>query len=287
MKISRDDFLMGCLETVVINGRPFSLLKDSGLLRIFQPIIAEFDRIKAPVSTDVLYLQQRGYQVQRIFKDKIKSELEGKMMSIQLDLTKHFNRHLIGVNVQYYVKEKFVLRVLGMKRLMTPATAVNIALEVEKILKEYGLEVDDIYAVTTDNGSNVLNCTTVLQLMQERKLEQFISVQNIDTINLEAFTELIEIEANRISQGQTLHILHQVNCSSHRMQLAIGDALCGCKEAEVVVNACRNLVKILRRQNILNLLISKRLHCPILDCETRWSSVHAMVSRAILRMRNV
>lgn len=286
LKISREEFLMGCLETVVVNGRPFSLFNDSGVIRIFRPIFVEFDRAKASVTTDALYLQQRGYQMQQMIKNEIKAELKGKLIPLQLDLTTHFKRRLIGVNVQYFVQNKLVLRVLGMKRLLVPATAINIALEVEKILKEYDVEVDDIYAITTDNGANVLCCTTVLQIMQERRLEQFISSQNIDTVNMEALNELIEIEANRISRGQALHFLHQVNCSAHTMQLAIGDAL-ESSEANVIVNTCRTLVVILRRQNIINLLVSKNMNVPILDCATRWSSVHAMVSKSIQRTRAV
>lgn len=145
IKISREDFLMGYMEMVTINGRPFSTMKDSGLRRIFDPIQSAFERENISVHTYPEKLQAYAKDAQNIVKNKIKAEMTGKLISLQLDLTTHLHRCILGVNAQFSIENDVVIRVLGMKRHLLRTSSINLALEVEKILKEYDLDVDDIY----------------------------------------------------------------------------------------------------------------------------------------------
>lgn len=167
-KICREDFLMGCLESVMIDGRPFSVFNGKGMQRIFRPNIEEFNRAGVPITTSGEYLQMKGNDARKIIKDKIISELNEKLVSLQLDLTNHSEKCFLTVNTQYYVGDQFKLWTLAMKRLLDSTASLNIAREIEKILNEFDLKVDDVYAITTDNGPNVLCCTNILQIMQER-----------------------------------------------------------------------------------------------------------------------
>lgn len=282
VKINREDFLLGCLESVVINCRPFTLLKDSGMQRIFRPIIDEFSRVKAATPTDPDYIQHQAIRAAEVIKDKIKAELKGKMVSLQFDLATRMNRCILGVNIQLYQKDKLTVRTLAMRHVLESTESLNLAFEIEKILHEFDLNVDDIYTITTDNGPNVLCCTKVLRIMQERQMEKFISTQNIATVNVEALIELVDIETNRIAQNQSLHFIHQVHCSAHTANLVIGDAL-DTGKVKVQVETCRGIVKHLRRPTIANLMVAKGLKMAILDCDTRWSSVHGMVSIQYIR----
>lgn len=277
VKIDRDEFLMGCLESVVINCRPFAFLRDSGMQRIIGPIMNEFSRVNSSVCADPDYIQHQAARAEEILVNKIKAELEGKLLSLQLDLATRMHRCILGVNVQYYINDILTVRTLAMRQLHDSTESLNIALEIEKILHRFGVEVDDIYAITTDNGANVLCCTKILRIIQERRLESFVSRENIATVNVEALIELIDIETNRIAQGQSLHFLHQVHCCPHTANFAIGDAL-GTGKIKGQIENCRELVKHLRRPNIVNLMVAKGLKMAILDCDTRWSSVFGMVS---------
>lgn len=283
VKISQEDFLMGFLESVVINCRPFALLKDSGLQRIIRPIIDKFSRVKAATPTDPDYIQHQAIRVAEVIKNKIKTEIKGKLVSLQLDLATRMNRCILGVNIQYYRKDKLTVRTLAMRNLLDSTESLNLALEIERILHEFDLNVDDIYTITTDNGANVLCCTKVLRIMQERQLEKFISTQNIDNVNVEALIELVDIETNRVVQNQSLHFIHQVHCSAHTANLVIGDAL-NTGKVKVQVETCRALVKHLRRPTIANLMVAKGLKMAILDCDIRWSSAHGMVSVQFIRI---
>lgn len=224
---------------------------------------------------EINVLDSNDHNISGIVKDKITSEMEGKLISIQLDLNTHQHRCILGVNTQYFADDKLVVRTLAMRRLMTNTSALNIAKEVEHILKEYGKEVDDFYTITTDNGGNVLFCTEILRLMQERLLETFIENQNVDSINKEALAALIDLETERISKGQALNFLFQIYCSAHTLELVLGGAL---SKLESLLLSCRNLIKNLRRLTIFNLIVLRGLEKPVLDCDTRWSSTFEMVS---------
>lgn len=284
--LSREQFLMGCMEMVTINGRAFSTMRDSGVQRIFGPIQNAFKLNDISTQINAEQLQRHASAAQTVVRNKIKSEIRGKLFALQLDLTNHFHRRILGVNAQFSIENKTVVRVLAMRRLTVSTSSINLAHEVEKILKEYEVEVDDIYTVTTDNGPNVLCCSTVLQIIQERRLETFLSNQHINTVDLEMLNELIEIEAKRILQGQTLYFLHKIHCSAHTYQLAIGDTVeySGIKET---IAAGRDLVKQLRTPNVRNLLIARNMKMAVLDSDTRWSSVHSMVSILLRKTSNL
>lgn len=277
VKISRKAFISGCLQCVILNGRPFSMFQDDGFQLIVSPIMREFERVNEPVPISANYIQNIAKHVQMYVVDKIKSEIKGKLLSLQLDLTNHFQRCILGINVQYYVQNQLVLRVLAMRRMNVGTSALNISNEVRKVLEDYGADVDHIYTLTTDNGPNVILCTQILQLMQERSLETHLWNHNFgDNINEEELRELIEIESGRILQDQAMHFLHIVRCSAHTLQLSIGDAL-DTQPSNRIIENCRTVVKKLRAPTIVNLLNSRKLKLAKIDIDIRWSSVYDMV----------
>lgn len=278
INLSREDFLMGCTEMITLNGRPFSVVDDSGLRRIFDPIVSSFERMSTPVTINPPQLKHHANEFLKIVKEKISAEMKGKLLALELDLTKHFQRCFLGVNARFSMENETVVRTLALRRILVSTSALNIALEIEKILKEYEVGIDDVYAITTDNGANVLAVSNVIRIMQERMLPEFMSRnQNIKTTNVEILNELIAIEAKRILQGQKLHFVHDIHCSSHVFQLIIGDTL-DSVGIKTYVASGRELVRTLRAPNVVNMLVSRNLKMPLIDSDTRWSSVHKMVS---------
>lgn len=281
VKISRENFLMGCLETVVIDGRPFNLMEGKGLRRMIGPVIAEFNRGQTPVSVGREYIQRKAIEAQNIIKNKIKTELSGRLVSLQMDLTTHLGRVIFGMNTQYFADDKVVVRTLAMKHLMDDMCGVTLAREIDIVLREFGLDVDDIYTVTTDNGSNVIKCTKILKIMQERRLEEFLSKQSANEVNVDEMMRLINIEADRIRQGLTLHFVHQIRCAAHVLNLVLTDVL-GTDDMILRNEKYRNLVKNLKRTSIDNLLASRGRNRPSLDTVIRWSSTFEMVSELVI-----
>lgn len=276
VKIDRSELLLACLELTTVNGRPFSMLDDSGFQRILRPIIDEFRSKDISVPLNPKYIKLKANEMQEIVKNRIKSEMKGKLLSFQIDLTRHLQRCIFGLNVQYYIDDKLVVRTLAMKRLLEQTYGINLANEMRDILESFDVDVDDVYTVTSDNETNVLSCISSLQIFQEHRTENYLASCNGEAINQNFVDYLLEIESSRIEQGQQLQFLHGVRCCVHVLQLAMGDIL-SVNPLKDIVSACRNLVVELKTPNVFNLLVTKGLKKPILDCDVRWSSVHGMV----------
>lgn len=99
-------------------------------------------------------MQSNAKDVCELVKIHIKSELNGRLLSLKLGLTHHMNRCVFGVNVQFYVGDKLIVRTLGMKRLLENTVAVNLAIALKEILEDYNINIKNIYTITTDNGTN-------------------------------------------------------------------------------------------------------------------------------------
>lgn len=159
VKIERSELLLGCLELTTIDGRPFTILNDKGFQRILRPIIDELRSNGVSVPLNPEHIKRKANEMQEIVKGRIRSEMKGKLLSLQLDLTRHLQRSILGVNVQSFVDNKLVVRTLAMKRTLEQKTGLHLANEVRNILEQFDVNIDNIYTVTTDNGANVLACT--------------------------------------------------------------------------------------------------------------------------------
>lgn len=157
-----------------------------------------------------------------IVRHKIKSEMNGKLLSLQIDLTHHLNRCIFGVDVQFYVLDKLVQRTLTMKRLLSDTKGVTLAVELKKMLESYGVDVKQIYTLTSDNGSNVVKCTKIMQVFQRNQLEDFLD-SDIQSIGDEEINDMADAEMQRIARNQDIKYLYQIHCSVHTMQLCISD----------------------------------------------------------------
>lgn len=276
VKIDRSELLLGCMEMATVNGRPFTLFEDSGFQRIVRPIVQEFRSNNMPIQIYPEYIKIKAKEMQDIVKKQIKFEMSGKLLSLQLDLTKHLQRCILGINVQYHVDEHLVVRTLAMRRLLTDTSAISLAMHVRDVLEQFGAGIDDIYTISTDNGPNVIACTSTLRIMQEGATEEYLASCSKDNFDQTHLDNLIETESNRIAQGQELHFLHEVRCCTHVLQLAIGDVL-DTDPLKRILPEYRAIVVNLRAPNVYNLLVTKGLKKPILDVDVRWSTVYAMV----------
>lgn len=277
-KISRKDFLSGCLESVVINGRPYSIFEDSGFKKIVRPITKAFLISGRPVSFDRCILQNYAINVHDLVKSHIKSEIDGKMISLKLDLTTHMHRCIFGVNVQFYVQDTLVVRTLAMKRFLEDTKAANLAIELKNIMEDYGVDAKRIYTITTDNGPNVVKCVRIMRMFQGNQLEDYLDHDN-EKIDENVLSSLVDMELESTEHGVDLQFLFHVHCSVHTMQLCLHDVFTK-KGGEWTkfLSCCRDLVVELRTTKIQNIIKKRNLPIPLINIDVRWSSSHAMVS---------
>lgn len=91
------------------------------------------------------------------------STLHNKSQSINSDRTIH--KHSSLDSQKHYNNDKVVVRNLGIIHLTTRHTGENIAVLVDQILSSYGASIRQIFAITTDNGSNMIKTTRVINEM--------------------------------------------------------------------------------------------------------------------------
>lgn len=106
VKINKKEFQNGLLEMVNINGRPFNILKDSGMLKVITPILDAFKNVDQAVSISRETLQKESLQKCANLTEYISKEMQGKVFAICIDMGQtHDGRSVMAVNAQYYYKK--------------------------------------------------------------------------------------------------------------------------------------------------------------------------------------
>lgn len=169
-----------------------------------------------------------------------------------------------------------------MKRLLASHTGAYIAKCLKDTLKNFGLSTDKIYTTTTDNGSNMIRASNVLKLYQTHLIDDFLE-SNLPLYEQEAaYNTFIDVElkkhAKEISDDISGKYVFQIRCAAHTLELGVKDALLKCLPTKYVIENAREIVKKLRTDNIMNLIVQKKLPKPNIDCATRWSSTYIMIS---------
>lgn len=158
--------------------------------------------------------------------------------------------------------------------------------------------MDKIFAVTTDNGANMIKTTRSMNDMVNRlntdENDNGASQSNaeIDS-DIESDNDMEENEApddrfskiarefthNLTIQNDYIALITEIRCCAHTLQLAIHDALERSNARRVLVRA-REMCKSLRSQVINTKVrrISPSTILPPLDVITRWCSAFTIVS---------
>ncbi|KAL0189695.1 hypothetical protein M9458_016794, partial [Cirrhinus mrigala] len=278
-----------CIELVTVNGRPFTLMEDTGFRKIIEPLqnamgnnfVINSSNIRDMVSS----VAQEG-------REELKNDLKGRLLMLKIDSATCRDRSVLGVNVQYTDGEKIVLRTLAVRELNDRHTAEYISSVVQDVLHEYDVELRQVYSITSDNGANMIKAVSLLSDIQEDTMCN--EVNEADTMDKEEdgdetdiqdeSQELVPDLAIELDSVMQEHVLRSVRCSAHTLQLAVDDALKEQRSTNLISKA-RRVAKKLRTQNVVVLLKRMGLKRAIVDCPTRWHSTHDMLER-LLELKN-
>lgn len=99
-----------------------------------------------------------------------------------LDIVTRFRRSVLEINIQFVKDDNIVLGTIGMVRMKQGHTGKYIAELLCDTLKDFGINLDQLYALTSDNGSNVLKSREELELILEKELHtsRQSSIDNVD-----------------------------------------------------------------------------------------------------------
>ena len=98
----------------------------------------------------------------------ITQEMKDIVISLKFDSAKRYNKYLFGVNAQYRLKNKTVVRTLGVLEQNDRQTGENLKQQIDHLLSAFGKSVDDIYSNTCDRGRNMTKANGLLISSQEQ-----------------------------------------------------------------------------------------------------------------------
>lgn len=162
---------------------PFSIAED---LLNYAKRLSE-DKValdKATISrSSATYITTHG--VAQSFKDELKVELKGKLISLNIDeATNNNNDKIINILVQYFDHQEgcIQLRHLGSRK-QNLSTAQNIVDSVQSVLNDYDLSWDQIISVLMDNCSTMRGVRGGVEALIRHKKPDLLDVSG-DTIHM-------------------------------------------------------------------------------------------------------
>uniref|UniRef100_A0A034WXN7 Zinc finger BED domain-containing protein 4 n=1 Tax=Bactrocera dorsalis TaxID=27457 RepID=A0A034WXN7_BACDO len=180
-----------------------------------------------------------------------------------MDTATRHDRAILGINVQIITSNKLEIFTLAMLKLKQKHTAQYLTTKIENVLKSFNIDKAQVYAVTTDNGRNMVKAVELLSLHSDDEESDSEIEDNYESIVCNVrFENIISIK-----------------CAAHTLQLAVKDYLDNLNTN--VVNKSRNCVKYLRTPAYRHSIKSSQTLKPILDVPTRWSSTYNMLKRLL------
>jgi hypothetical protein len=170
---------LACVEMVTVNGRPLSIVADSGFRKILDPIL---DAMPGSVSINPHNIRDGVHEIATKLREMIKVEVKNKLVSVKVDGASRLDRSVLGVNIQYINDGKIVLRTLAVRELFEKHTSSHLRDVILDILKEFDIGANQIYTITTDNGANMVRA---VQIMMEEDDE---TNQNEEVLGLYSVT---------------------------------------------------------------------------------------------------
>ncbi|XP_011172858.1 uncharacterized protein LOC105205238 [Solenopsis invicta] len=303
VKMTQRDLENSCIDLVTVNGRPFSILNDSGFLNIVNPIKQALEQTrKETFSITPESIKKKVAEEASNIRREISEEVKNNMVSIKIDAATHLDRLFLGINVQYIKSSKILLRTLGLAELKEKPTKVYLTTIIRNVCSRYNIYMDQIYTIITDSSANMLKAAKMLSSDYSEFDEANVNKRaNVDVdLNLQLELDepekneenepedhaenVLQIIENSIDSNFSNSILTGVRCIAHTLQLIVDDAL-KINEAEgilSVIKKARRLVKKLRTPTFLFMLKKQNLKKPIIDYPARCCSTIIMLERLLL-----
>lgn len=118
LQVTKPDLENNCVELVTVNGRPFSILNDSGFQKIINPIKCAIEyKTKQKFCISSESIQKKVSEEASRIRKEISEEVRNNLISIKIDAVTRLDRSFLGVNIQYIKNSKIILRTLALKEL--------------------------------------------------------------------------------------------------------------------------------------------------------------------------
>lgn len=174
-------------EIVTINGRPFSYLSDSGLLNLIKDDLDILENAGMGIKIrykDYSEVQEYIRLIAAHYRNTISREVLDKFLTLMIDITRKNNRSILGITIQYMADDIFKIRSIGMIEMVRSHSGVYIKELIVACANVYGIDIDQIFAVVTDNGKNVVaSVDRLTELIADNDDDAELRPQGIEQYN--------------------------------------------------------------------------------------------------------
>lgn len=153
-------------------------------------------------------------------------------------------------------------------------------------LSRFGIELNQILTITTDNGSNMLRMANLIDSSVSAMLDSSNNLESDEysdgdsealEVNLIADEDDVHnLELQVEEEGNVVRKVTSVRCAAHCLQLAVKDA---CQDLQEFLEQIRQIVRKLRTPNMSLRLKQQKLPQAVIDMPVRWDSTADMLER--------
>lgn len=151
-------FIQQCTELVTINKAPFSALNWSGIKKMNENTIKTLTEAGYGIGLNPPKCRAVKSHIKYLTSEiiaQIKTEVNGKFISLMVDTAKKFHRSILGINIQFMLGSNIAIRSIGMIHLTTSHTSRHIASVIYERLEFFGIKISQLISITTDNAPNM------------------------------------------------------------------------------------------------------------------------------------
>ena len=163
--ISRRKLQRLAVDAVTKDGLPFSVFEKPSLQKLLQPIVD-----KTGVNLNRRALRNLTLDAAKKYLSGMKEKLKGCLVCLKVDLCSRKGRHFIGINVQVIHEGMLDIFTLTVKEMFVSSTAEEIKTMILNALSTVGVDLNQIYSITTDNGANVIKSCKLLSEVSRAEL---------------------------------------------------------------------------------------------------------------------
>lgn len=291
-------------EIVTVNGRPFSYLLDSGFLRILREDLEQLDKAGHGITLNKNFVEIKEYvkhmtvEVQKT----ISQEAWNRFITLLLDIGSKNGQAILGIGIQFMIGDVVQNRTIGMIPLEKSHTATYIFEEVKKCLESYGININQVIAIVSDNASNMIAAAKRLDeqinaengndntnemnlpdfnhcgLDREQILSDITEMERLESIlsDEENYEQLFIEVIGEITKHTTSVVT--IRCGAHSVQLCVRAAL---KNSNLtsILSLSKYVVHKLHTQKYKYEIRDANIKCisPHTSNDTRWDSDLRMV----------
>lgn len=158
MPVMRLEFIQRCTEIVTTNKAPFAALNWSGLRKLNEETIRTLTDAGYGVGLNPPKCRAVKEHIKHLTSEiiaQIKTEVDGKFVSLMVDTAKKYHRSILGINLQFMFDSEITIRSIGMVHLTKSHTSQHLADKILERLSLFGICTSQLISITTDNASNM------------------------------------------------------------------------------------------------------------------------------------